>query len=57
MPNKTMNDGQFQKILMTVDDMTEAELKKLLTHANEVKMSRYQTEDTPKGENVPGVNH
>lgn len=36
---------------------TEEELRKLLIEVQEELESRYQSEDSPKGENVPGVRH
>lgn len=52
-----MNRGEFKALVSSLSRMTPGQLARLALHVRELEYDHYRSDDSPKGENVPGVRH
>ena len=52
-----MNLRDYQRFVGSLSDMTPRQLEDLATRIRGLEYSQYRDDDSPKGENVPGVRH
>lgn len=52
-----MKQRDFQHIVGSLSDMTPKQLEDLATRIRGLEYRQYRDDDSPKGENVPGVRH